>query len=81
LAFADVGWHTNESSHAFHLVYGEITGDGPWQVGDKRIRILHRGDPMIREYKLWQKCLKAPAGKKATRENAWKAIQQEFNLE
>jgi len=41
--FADAGWdEPMHSSHQFHILEGEITGEGPWKVGRHIIREADR---------------------------------------
>jgi hypothetical protein len=40
LLYLDIFWHRSTPDQAAHLVRGELTGDGPWRIGDCVIRVL-----------------------------------------
>lgn len=40
LLYLDLYWHTRTPNDAAHLIVGQISGEGPWRVGDTRLRTL-----------------------------------------
>jgi len=40
LLYFDLWWHQSAPEKAFHLLKGEITGDGPWKINDHVINVL-----------------------------------------
>lgn len=54
IVFMDIGWCAPmHSGHPAHLIEGEVTGDGPWMVGDIIIREIEASDPEMAEYRDW----------------------------
>ncbi len=52
--FADVGWAGPLCSfHPFHLVEGELSGEGPWQLGDYVITEAEPGSEQAKEWAAW----------------------------
>lgn len=51
LLYLDLFWHLNNPKQAAHLIRGELSGDGPWRVGEARIRLLgcHNTDPQLQD--------------------------------
>lgn len=52
LLYLDLFWHRSSPDKAAHLIRGELSGDGPWRVGDAaRIRLLgcHNTDPHLQD--------------------------------
>lgn len=51
LLYMDLFWHHSTPEQAVHLLRGELVGDGPWRVGDARIRLLgcHHTDPQLQD--------------------------------
>lgn len=47
----DLFWHQSTPEKAAHLLRGELKGDGPWRIGDFRLRVLgcHNTDPHLAE--------------------------------
>lgn len=45
----DLFWHLSTPDQAAHLITGELQGEGPWRVGDHRLRVLgcHNTDPHL----------------------------------
>jgi len=45
----DLFWHQSTPDKAAHLVKGTISGEGPWRVGEHRLRVLgcHNTDPHL----------------------------------
>ncbi len=57
LLYLDLFWHQTSPDKAAHLIDGEFSGDGPWRVGDARIRVLgcHHTDPHLQDqFAPWQ---------------------------
>ncbi|WP_456444419.1 hypothetical protein [Thiolapillus sp.] len=57
LVYLDLFWHLSTPDQAAHLIRGQLQGDGPWRVGDARIRILGCAstDPHLQEqYVPWR---------------------------
>jgi len=40
LLYLDIFWHQDTPQQAAHLISGELTGDGPWRIGDHIITVL-----------------------------------------
>jgi hypothetical protein len=38
--YLDTFWHLSTPERAAHLIRGELSGDGPWKIGDCVIRVL-----------------------------------------
>ncbi len=58
--YLDLFWHQRQPQEAAHLLRGELTGDGPWRVGDARIRLLgcHNTDPhLMDQFGPWRQYL------------------------
>lgn len=49
LLYLDLYWHLSGPDQAAHLIRGEISGDGPWRVGENRLRLpgCHNTDPHL----------------------------------
>jgi hypothetical protein len=57
LVYLDLFWHLSTPDEAAHLIRGKLQGEGPWRVGDARIRILGCAstDPHLQEaYLPWR---------------------------
>jgi hypothetical protein len=64
LLYLDLFWHRNKPDQAAHLIRGKISGDGPWRVGEARLRVLgcHNTDPHLRDaFSAWQQYLQSHA--------------------
>jgi hypothetical protein len=60
LLYLDLYWHLSTPDEAAHLVRGPLSGDGPWRVGDVRLRVLgcHNTDPHLQDdFSRWQQYL------------------------
>jgi hypothetical protein len=60
LLYLDLYWHRSTPREAAHLVRGELRGDGPWRIGDVRLRVLgcHHTDPHLQAaFTAWQRYL------------------------
>lgn len=56
----DLFWHQSTPDKAAHLIAGEISGAGPWRVGDHRLRVLgcHNTDPHLADqFAAWNEYL------------------------
>lgn len=40
LVYLDLFWHQSSPADAAHLIRGELSGEGPWKIGDAVIRTL-----------------------------------------
>ena len=40
LLYFDLYWHQQQPEQAMHIVEGEITGEGPWRIGDSIFNVL-----------------------------------------
>jgi len=49
LLYLDLFWHQSTPGKAAHLIRGELSGEGPWRIGDYRLRVLgcHNTDPHL----------------------------------
>ena len=57
LLYFDLYWHQKTPNEAAHLLHGELRGEGPWRIGDSRLRVLgcHNTDPHLqRAFTDWQ---------------------------
>jgi len=64
LLYFDLYWHESTPQQAAHLIHGELRGEGPWRVGDARLRVLgcHNTDPHLQDdFSAWQQYLRANA--------------------
>lgn len=60
LLYLDLYWHLSSPRRAAHLIRGEIRGDGPWRVGNARLRVLgcQDTDPGLQaDFAAWQEYL------------------------
>lgn len=60
LLFLDLFWHHSSPDKAAHLIEGNISGEGPWKVGNHVIRVLgcHGTDPHLQpQFLPWQEYL------------------------
>jgi hypothetical protein len=60
LLYLDLYWHRSTPRESAHLIRGELHGEGPWRVGDVRLRVLgcHNTDPHLQDDFLnWQQYL------------------------
>ena len=75
--FFDVGW-PDASWNPIHFIDGEISGEGPWQVGDSKIEILSKDDPLYQtDFLIWEEYKKAENITRTLAENAFKiALKQ-----
>lgn len=54
LYFFDIGWDEPLNvTHPIHFVEGEIKGGGPWTVGDSKIEIIQKDDPLMVDLNRW----------------------------
>jgi len=79
VVFVEPGWCNPElaGKFYFHLVHGEETGDGPWEVGGVRFERIPEQTDQIREW-ADAKDYEAKYGA-CRREAAEKTAAQEFN--
>ena len=54
LLYLDLFWHLGTPDQHAHLILGELSGDGPWKIGDCVIRLLGcaNTDPHLQEQSL-----------------------------
>lgn len=53
----DLFWHQSTPDNAAHLLRGQLTGEGPWRIGDFRLRVLgcQSTDPHLAgQYSAWR---------------------------
>jgi hypothetical protein len=50
IVVAQPGWSEYPSSSTFHVFSGNITGEGPWKIGDAVLRVVEDGDPLAVNY-------------------------------
>ena len=65
LLYLDLFWHRSTPREAAHLLRGELSGEGPWRIGDYRLRVLgcHNTDPHLADlFATWQEYLANHAG-------------------
>ncbi len=56
----DLYWHRSTPNQAAHLIRGELQGEGPWRIGDHRLRVLgcHNTDPHLADqFAAWREYL------------------------
>lgn len=76
--FADIGWaEPTNPSHPFHLIKGELEGEGPWTIGKYEITVMEDANPGLIFWKEWQK-IKGSLG--ATRPRAARAAKASLGL-
>ncbi len=64
LLYLDLFWHRKAPTDAAHLLRGELTGSGPWRIGDCVIRVLgcHNTDPELAgDFARWRTYLESDA--------------------
>ncbi len=64
LLYFDLYWHLSTPQEAAHLIQGDLSGQGPWRIGDSRLRVLgcHNTDPHLQDdFIAWQKYLQSHA--------------------
>ena len=57
LLYLDLFWHQSTPDQAAHLLRGELRGEGPWRIGEHRIRVLgcHNTDPHLQgQFTRWR---------------------------
>jgi hypothetical protein len=60
LLYFDLYWHQSTPQRSAHLIHGTLSGDGPWRVGDARLRLLgcRNTDPHLQDaFTGWQQYL------------------------
>lgn len=60
LLYLDLFWHQSSPDRAAHLLQGKLCGEGPWRIGDYRLRLLgcNHTDPHLQdEFGEWQNYL------------------------
>jgi hypothetical protein len=60
LLYFDLYWHVGDPAETLHVIEGEISGEGPWRVGDCIVKVLgcHGSDPALATaYTRWQERL------------------------
>ena len=60
LLYLDCFWHLSTPDEAAHLIPGQLSGEGPWRIGEHRIRVLgcQHTDPHLAEpYARWTEYL------------------------
>lgn len=60
----DLFWHQSSPDQAAHLLRGELQGEGPWRIGDYRLRVLgcHNTDPHLADqFAAWNQYLQKHA--------------------
>ncbi|MDD4931640.1 MAG: hypothetical protein PHG66_05875 [Candidatus Colwellbacteria bacterium] len=50
--YFDIGY-PEATLNPLHFVPGEISGEGPWQIGDSIISVMKKDDPLMAEYSEW----------------------------
>ena len=78
IVFYDVFWY-EASFHPIHLIEGEISGEGPWRVGEMVIEEMKEDEFLFEaDWKSWLRFRNHEDGKEATRELAQRLMKQEF---
>ncbi|UEM08172.1 hypothetical protein JL101_036045 (plasmid) [Skermanella rosea] len=89
LLWADPGWPTTPS-HAFHLVPGELEGEGPWILTPADAEMLARitvrelvpgEQPATEEFLVWETYRASPEGRPFTSAAALEAAAAFFSLD
>lgn len=76
--FVDIGWTDPlNTGHPYHMVDGELTGEGPWQLGRYKIEEIGPDDPSWTESQQW--AIKA-VETNATTERAIKSAKSSFGM-
>lgn len=63
LLYFDLYWHELDPDQAFHVIRGEITGEGPWKIADNVINVLgcQGTDPELAAlWQNWQALIQGP---------------------
>lgn len=64
LLYLDLYWHLSTPQQAAHLIRGELRGEGPWRIGESRLRVLgcNNKDPHLQAAFIeWQQYLQTNA--------------------
>ena len=78
IVFLDIGWTDPYGGrHPAHIVEGEVSGSGPWKVGEIELREIVAGDQVFEEWNDWLQ-LRGPTG--ATREAAEVMLREQGYL-
>ncbi len=60
LLYLDLYWHLSTPIETAHLIHGDLCGEGPWRIGDHRLRMpgCHNTDPHLADdFARWQEYL------------------------
>lgn len=60
LLYLDLYWHQSTPQKAAHIIEGTLVGEGPWRIGEYRLRVLgfHNTDPHLADsFSAWQNYL------------------------
>lgn len=80
IAFADLGWNDPLfSGHPFHLIKGEITGEGPWLIGNVKLYEIDGQDDLATAFRHWEREIQ-DRDKRELRERCKSSIESEFGV-
>lgn len=80
IAFANLGWTDPLfSGHPFHLVEGEITGKGPFNIGDVKLYKIHEQDDLAMDFLYWHDAIRGRDDHEL-RKQCKSAIENEFSV-
>ncbi|MFP3874668.1 MAG: hypothetical protein ACLFQT_04900 [Thiohalophilus sp.] len=63
LLYFDLYWHEGQPWKQTHVIEGEVTGEGPWKIGDHVINVLGchgTNSDLAMQYEQWQSYIQRP---------------------
>ena len=60
LLYFDLYWHIGEPESVFHVLEGEVTGEGPWKIQDHVLNVLGcsgTNSDLAMQFNAWQEFL------------------------
>ncbi len=60
LLYFQLYWHQGDPARTIHRLAGELSGTGPWRIGDHRLRVLGcqgTDGELALAWEAWQACL------------------------
>ena len=55
IVFADIGFcRLDHPGHPYHIVEGELSGDGPWEVGNAKIFTIDDSNDLFFDWYEWE---------------------------
>lgn len=77
IVFLDIYHQEGFGKNPVHVIEGELSGSGPWAIGDWTISEIEHGDPECRELNEWISFLDTRRGKRYGREIARAILEKD----